>query len=325
MTKVLGMGNALVDVLAIIENDNLLERLDLPKGSMQLIDEAKLKIISEEINKLDKNIVAGGSASNTIVGLSRLGVDTGFIGRIGSDFYGNYYKEDLKKNKVTSHLTEVSEASGVASTFISKDGERTFGTYLGAAALLGAAELKKSDFEGYEYFYIEGYLVQNYDLIRTAIQLAKAVGAKTILDMASYNVVEDNKDFLLSIIPTSVDIVFANEEEAKALFNTDAEKAVSLLADMTDIAIVKTGSKGSWIQKGDEKAFVPAQKVNCIDTTGAGDLYASGFVYGLINNRDLTICGEIGTLLAANVIQTIGPKIKEESWYILSKEIHSLL
>lgn len=314
MTKVLGMGNALVDVLAIIDNDNILQRLELPKGSMQLIDELQFRSISEEINKLNPSIVAGGSASNTIVGMSRLGVKTGFLGRIGKDFFGKYYKADLDKHQVRSHLTEVNEASGVASTFISKDGERTFGTYLGAAALLNAGELKKEDFEEYDYFYIEGYLVQSYDLIRKAIVLAKEAGSKVILDMASYNVVEANLDFLKEIIPQYVDIIFANEEEAKSLLRMNPENAVSELAKQTEIAVVKTGAKGSWIQRGNEKVFVPAQKVNCIDTTGAGDLYASGFLYGLINNRPLEVCGQIGTLLAADVIQEIGPKIKEDRW-----------
>jgi sugar/nucleoside kinase (ribokinase family) len=325
MTKVLGMGNALVDVLAVIENDKILELLGLPKGSMQLIDETKLNIITKEINKLNKSIVSGGSASNTIIGLANLNVETGFLGRIGTDFYGKYYKEDLKKHRVKSHLTEVNEASGVASTFISKDGERTFGTYLGAAALLHADELEANDFKEYEYFYIEGYLVQSHDLIKKAIILAKEAGAKIILDMASYNVVEANRDFLLEIIPQYVDIVFANEEEAKALFNLDPEEAVSEIAKQVDTAIVKTGKKGSWIQQGNEKVFVSALKVNCVDTTGAGDLYAAGFIYGLINNCPLSACGRIGTLLAANVIEAIGAKIEENKWKRLQEEIEELI
>lgn len=324
MKKVLGMGNALVDVLAVIDNDKLLEILELPKGSMQLIDDSKLKIISEEINKLQKNIVSGGSASNTIIGLAHLGIETGFLGRIGSDFYGNYYKDDLKKHNVRSHLTEVNEASGVASTFISKDGERTFGTYLGAAALLNANELKEEDFKNYTYFYIEGYLVQSHDLIKKAIVLAKEAGAKVILDMASYNVVEENKEFLLEIIPQYVDIIFANEDEAKALLNQEAEQAVSTLAGQVDMAIVKIGSKGSWVQQEEEKVFVPALKVDCIDTTGAGDLYAAGYIYGIINNCPLGVCGQIGTLLAAHVIQEIGAKILETKWDEIINEISKL-
>lgn len=324
MTKVLGMGNALVDVLAIIEDDEMLELLELPKGSMQLIDGKKFEALTKELNKLNKSIVSGGSASNTIIGLARLGIDTGFVGRIGKDSFGEHFKSDLNKYRVKSHLTEVNEISGVASTFISKDGERTFGTFLGAAALLSADELRKSDFLGYKYFYIEGYLVQSHTLIRRAIELAKEAGAQVILDLASYNVVEENKDFLLDIIPQYADIVFANEEEAKSLLGVDAEEAVSLLAKQTEIAVVKVGEKGSWIQQGEEKVFVPAYKVDCIDSTGAGDLYAAGFIYGLINDCSLSVSGQIGTLLAAHVIQRVGAKIDDSKWNQIAEDVKKI-
>ncbi len=309
------MGNALVDVLALIENDILLDELQLPKGSMQLIDEAKKESLHLAMADREKFVASGGSASNTINGLARLDISTGFIGRVGKDFYGAYYKEDLDKCKVTSHLIITdNEASGIATTFVSKDGQRTFGTFLGAAAGLTAEDLKKSDFLGYDYFYIEGYLVQNLDLIRKAITLAKEAGLKVVLDMASYNVVEASRDFLLEIIPEYIDIIFANEDEAKALLNLDAEQSLDILAKDVEIAIVKVGERGSWIQRGDEKIFVPALKVNCIDTTGAGDLYAAGFLYGLIKNQSLEESGKIGTLLAGNVVQVVGPKMDDEKW-----------
>lgn len=319
--KVLGMGNALVDVLALIENDSLLTQLELPKGSMQLIDAAKKEALHKAMEDKEKFLASGGSASNTITGIAKLGVNTGFIGRVGKDFFGNYYKEDLEKYNVKSLLRICNEDSGVATTFVSKDGQRTFGTYLGAAAGLTAEDLKTEDFAGYNYFYIEGYLVQNLDLIRKAVALAHENGAKVVLDMASYNVVEASKDFLLEIIPQYVDILFANEEEAKALCNTEPEKALDVIADMVEIAIVKIGEKGSWIKRGEEKVFVPALKVDCMDTTGAGDLYASGFLYGLINSKSLKESGEIGTLLAGNVIQVIGPKMNDDKWNELISSI----
>lgn len=313
--KVLGMGNALVDVLALINDDNLLVQLNLPKGSMQLIDEERKNSLSRYINAGQSYIASGGSASNTITGLAKLGIYTGFIGRVGCDEYGNYYKKDLEKYNVNSHLIESeNEASGVATTFVSKDGQRTFGTFLGAAAELNIADLHEADFAGYDYFYIEGYLVQNLELISGAMQMAKRQGAQVILDMASYNIVEAGKDFLMDVIPQYVDIVFANEEEAKALTGFEPEQALNEIAKMTGVAIVKVGEKGSWIQRGSEKVFVPALKVNCIDTTGAGDLYASGFIYGLIKKLPLKNCGEIGTLLAGNVIEVIGPKMNDEKW-----------
>lgn len=320
--KVLGMGNALVDVLTLIDDDQLLQQLDLPKGSMQLIDEDRKNTLSKIIENKNPYIASGGSASNTIVGLSKLGVGAGFIGRVGNDTFGTYYKEDLEKSGVKSHLiVSNGEASGVATTFVSKDGQRTFGTFLGAASALSINDLQEKDFEGYEYFYIEGYLVQNLELIRGAMVMAKKHGMKVILDMASYNIVEATRDFLLEILPKYVDIVFANEEEAKALLNVGPEEALGKIASWVDTVIVKVGSKGSWIQRGDEKEFVPALKVNCIDTTGAGDLYASGFIYGLIKNLSLRAAGEIGTLLAGNVIQVVGPKMDSPKWDELTDTI----
>jgi sugar/nucleoside kinase (ribokinase family) len=127
-------------------------------------------------------------------------------------------------------------------------------------------------------------------------------------------VVEENRDFLLEIIPEYADIVFANEEEARSLLGADPEEAVSILAKNTEIAIVKMGAKGSWIQQGEDKVLVPAYSVNCIDSTGAGDLYASGFIYGLINGRSLAASGQIGTTLAARVIQYIGAKVHDDDW-----------
>lgn len=320
--KVLGMGNALVDVLAFIDDDSLLTHFGLIKGGMELIDESTKDTLNKAMENQQKYLASGGSASNTITGLAKLGINTGFIGRVGNDFYGNYYKEDLAKYNVVSHLAvSQTEASGVATTFISKDGQRTFGTFLGAAALLEKSDLKESDFVGYDYFYIEGYLVQNLDLIRGAISLAKKNGAKVVLDMASFNVVEANRDFLLEIIPELVDIVFANEEEAKALLNVDAQEALDILAEKVELAIVKLGDKGSLVKRGSESIFVPALKVNCIDTTGAGDLYAAGFMYGLIKDLTLTEAAQIGTLLAGNVIQQVGPKMDELKWKDLISQI----
>lgn len=321
--KVLGMGNALVDVLAIIDNDETLDCLNLPKGSMQLIDEERFHSLSKEINKLETSIVSGGSAANTIVGLACLGVNTGFIGRVGNDSFGDLYRKDLIQYGVTPKLSTVEETSGVATTFISKDGERTFGTYLGAAALLAPEDLNIDMFVGYDYFYIEGYLVQNYDLIRRAMKLAKEAGLKVILDFASYNVVEGSRDFLLEIIPELVDIIFANEEEAKAIYSSEItpEEAVSKLAAITEIAIVKAGCNGSWVQKGNTKILVPANPIKRIDSTGAGDLYAAGFIYGLTRNMPLDECGHIGTLLAENVIQVIGPKIEPQQWLSIKEKL----
>lgn len=319
--KILGMGNALVDVLARIEKDDILKELELPKGSMQLIDWDRLQRLNKILEDTKKHIASGGSAANTITAMSKLGVSCGFLGKVGEDSYAEHFEKDLDKYGVKSHLIKDNQPSGIATTFISADGERTFGTYLGAAAMLDASEVEDRIFDGYNYFYIEGYLVQSIDLIRKAVRTAKNKGLKVILDLASYNVVEANKDFLLEIIPQYVDIVFANDEEAKSLLNLAPESAVDRLAEMTEIAIVKTGDKGSLIKQGEKKVAVPALSVNCLDTTGAGDLYAAGFLYGLSKGMDLSDAGKSGTLLAGNVIQVIGPKMDNEQWNRIIAEL----
>ena len=216
MDKIIGLGNALVDVLATLKDDTLLDEMGLPKGSMQLIDDAKLQQINERFSQMKTHLATGGAAANTILGLACLGAGTGFIGKIGNDAYGNFFRANLQRNGIEDKLLVSDLPSGVASTFISPDGERTFGTYLGAASTLKAEDLTLDMFKGYAYLLIEGYLVQDHDMILHAIELAKEAGLQVCLDMASYNIVAGDLEFFTLLINKYVDIVFANEEEAKA-------------------------------------------------------------------------------------------------------------
>jgi sugar/nucleoside kinase (ribokinase family) len=308
------MGNALVDVLALIEDDKILEDMCLPKGSMQLIDSEKMSNLNVAIANMEKVIACGGSASNTITALSRLGIETGFIGKTGNDFYGDYFEKDLQKSGAVAHLTQVDAISGVAIALISKDGERTFGTYLGAAADLKPEDLRTDVFAKYDYLYIEGYLMQNYDLLKTALQKAKDLGLKIILDLASYNVVEENRSFLLAIIPDYVDIVFANEEESRALLNLPVADALEKLSEQCDLVIIKEGSKGSSIRQKDKTISILTYRIPRIDTTGAGDMYAAGFLYGLLSGLSFETAGKIGNYLAECVIQVVGAKLTDDKW-----------
>lgn len=321
MTKVLGLGNALVDVLISIENDDILKQLNLPRGSMQLVDENFLNLATEATKGLKQNIAAGGSAANTINGIANVGVACSFIGKISNDKFGEYYRDDMIKNGIDPILLKGNAQTGRATVFISKDSERTFGTYLGAAIEMVPEELKPEMFDGFSFFHIEGYLVQNHDLIRRAMQLAHEKGVRISLDLASYNVVEANREFLREMIEKYVDIIFANEEEAKAFTGKTPEESLHELASMVDIAVVKLGSAGSLIKQGNEVEKVGVIKVKSIDTTGAGDLYASGFLYGQAKNLSLNKCGQIGAVLSGKVIEFVGPKMDEKTW----KEIHEMI
>jgi len=314
MAKVLGLGNALVDALIRIDNDKVLESHNLPKGSMQLVDWDTAEKVIDATKHFDKSQASGGSAANTIHGLAKLGVQTGFIGKIGNDEVGDFFKADLLDAKVEPLLKYSDTKSGLAVALVSPDSERTFATYLGAAVEISASDLKLEDFQGYDYFHIEGYLVQNYDLIETAVKLAKEAGCKVTIDMASYNVVEDNLEFLTRIVKEYVDIVFANEEEAKAFTGKEPREALDAIAEITDIAVVKIGSKGSMVKRGDKVYTAGVIKANSIDTTGAGDLYAAGFIYGLSKGYELDRCAEIGSITAGNIIEVIGAKMDNKRW-----------
>ena len=320
------MGNALVDVLATLKDDTLLHEMNLPKGAMQLIDDAKLQRINDRFSEMKTHLATGGSAANTILGLANLGAATGYIGKIGEDFFGEFFRENLKKNNISDFLTICDLPTGVASTFITPDGERTFGTYLGAAATLKIDELKPDMFKGYAYLYIEGYMVQDHDMVLRAIQLAKEAGMQICLDLASYNIVEGDKEFFTLLVNKYVDIVFANEEEAKAFTGCEPEKASEILGSMCSIAIVKMGARGSYIRKGSCVIKADSILVNdVIDTTGAGDYYAAGFLYGLTCGYALDKCGQIGSLLSGNVIQVVGTTLSPECWESMKQRIGEIL
>ena len=326
MDKIIGMGNALVDVLATLNDDHILTEMELPKGSMTLIDETKLLIINECFSEMETELATGGSAGNAIRGMACLGAGTGFIGKVGNDAYGKFYRQSLLERGTEANLLVSSELpSGVASTFISPDGERTFGTYLGAAATLKAEDLSREMFKGYTYLFIEDYLVQDHDMILRAIELAKEAGLQICLDMASYNIVEQDHDFFSLLINKYVDIVFANEEEAKAFTGKEPEEALDVIAKMCSIAIVKLGARGSLIRKGTEEVHVHAVTVDrVIDTTGAGDYFAAGFLYGLTCGYSLEKCGKIGSILSGSIIRVIGAEMPAEWWEEIKTRISEL-
>jgi sugar/nucleoside kinase (ribokinase family) len=325
MKKILGMGNALVDILAQFGDYSMLEKYNLPKGSMTHIDEATTKQIFDDIKGQSKyEIVAGGSAANTVNGLSKLGIATAFIGKIGDDELGNFFSNDLKKNGTLSKMLISEKASGNCKVLITPDGERTMCTYLGAAIDLCANDLNSQMFDGYDYFHVEGYLVQNYELMRRAYQLAKQHNMTTSIDLASFNVVAEHKDFLGEILKNYIDIVFANEDEAKTFTGKEPREAVENLAEICETAIVKIGSEGSYVKHKGEFHKISPIRANAIDATGAGDLYASGFLYGMTKNLAIESCGNIGSLCAGKVVETIGSKLSEEKWSEIIEQIEKL-
>jgi len=318
------MGNALVDVLTILKSDSTLKDFDLPKGSMQLVSKEFSNRLLAGTLGLQKQQSSGGSAANTIHGLAHLGMETGFVGKIGKDNLGKFFEKDLKDNKINPVMFHDLDETGRSIALISKDTERTMATFLGAAGDLHQEDIDSDIFEGYKYFHLEGYLVQSRSLIRKAVRVAKAHDLIISLDMATYNIVSDNRDFLEKLIREYVDILMANESEAEALTNMKANNALDAMADMANVAVLKMGKDGSMLKRGAEKCKIGIEKVNCIDTTGAGDLYAAGFLYGYCNGQSLEACGKIGTILGGHTTEVIGAKMDEQKWKIVKEKVNKI-
>lgn len=323
--KILGMGNALVDIITTLEDDKLLESFGLPKGSMTLVDHETSNFINIQTTGLKKQKASGGSAANTIHGLAHMGIGTGFIGMVGDDDLGKFFFKDMKSKKIKPLLFKSIRETGRAVALISPDSERTFATYLGAAVELSTEDLDSNIFSGYDYLYLEGYLVQNHELIEKAVRLAKMNGLKVCIDLASYNIVEEHRSFFMELISNHVDIVFANNQEAESLTGEQPEQAAETLGKYADIAVVKTGANGSLIFADGKLHKIGISPSKPIDTTGAGDMYASGFLYGLVNGQSLETCGNIGAILSGRVIEVLGAKLDESAWENIRRQVRTLM
>jgi sugar/nucleoside kinase (ribokinase family) len=324
MAKVLGMGNALVDIITQVDDDTILNSFGLPKGSMTLVDLDTSNYIHSETAGMAKSKASGGSAANTIHGLAHLGIETGFVGAVGDDEMGRFFKKDMQVNKISPILFRNMHETGRAMALVSADSERTFATYLGAAVELAVEDITRDIFEGYDYFYIEGYLVQNREMIEKAMRLASQASLKICLDLASYNIVEENREFFRELIRRYVDILFANEEEIRALEELPPEEAAFKIQDQVELVVVKMGAEGSFCIQDGEMVRIGVRPSKAIDTTGAGDLYAAGFIYGHIRGMPPETCGKMGAILAGRIIEMTGAKMDESTWEILRREINAL-
>ena len=294
---------------------------------MQHVDMETGDGIWAALKPLGVKYVAGGSAANTITCTAIFGMPSGFIGKIGNDELGLLFKSDQEQYGVQTRLLTSEHSSGRSMVFVSGgNAERTFAVYLGAALDLVPDDLQPEWFEGYDYFHIEGYLVQNQDLVRRAVEYAHRAGCIISLDMASYNVVESNLAFLHDIVEKYVDIVFANETEARAFTGLEDPRAsLDEISRMCRTAIVKVGKDGSWVKRGDEVHFIAPWPAATVDATGAGDTYAAGFLYADSLGLPLKTCGEIGSVIAAKVVEVIGTKIDIPRWRVAKQEIRELI
>lgn len=316
MKKVIGIGNALTDMLVNLKSDSVLGRFQLKKGSMSLVDTQLQTEISKSVAGLPYSLSLGGSAGNTIRAMARLGAKVGFIGKVGRDTTGDFFQQALENLGVEPIIFRGEQKSGKCVSLISPDGERTMVTHLGAALEMKAEEILPTIFDGYDCLYVEGYLVQDHALIRTAVETAKKCGLKVAIDLASFNVVEENLEFLRELVRDYVDILFANEDEARA-FTGEQEplNALNAISEQVELTIVKIGMKGALIKRREEVVHVGIMAAaKRVDTTGAGDFYAAGFMAALCEGLNLRQCGTIGAITAGKVIEVVGTTFGEEAW-----------
>ena len=309
---VAAIGNAIVDVIAQCD-DAFLERQGLVKGSMALIDVARASILYDV---MASGIEASGdSAGNTVAGVASFGGKAAFIGKVADDQLGRVFTHDMRAIGATFNTPPLAEGPATAQSLINvtPDAQRTMSTYLGACVELTAADVDPAIIEAAQYVYLEGYLFDPLEARRAfakAAGLAHGAGRKIVITLSDSFVVERHREALLGFIDTQCDIVFANASEVCALFQTtDFDAAVKALAGKVEIAAVTRSEHGSVVASGGalhEISAYPVEKV--IDTTGAGDQYAAGFLYGLSQGHPLPVCGQLGTLAAAEVIAHYGPR-----------------
>ena len=316
MKRVIGIGNALTDMLVNLKSDAVLGTYNIAKGSMSLVDSHLQSEVSKSVAGLPYSLSLGGSADNTIRAMARLGSEVGFIGKVGRDTTGDFFEQALKNLGIAPVIFRSDKRSGKCVSLISPDGERTMLTHLGAALELKADEIANDVFAGYDCLYVEGYLVQDHTLIESVARRAKECGLQVAIDLASFNVVEENLDFLRDLVDRYVDIVFANEDEAK-VFSGEAEpiNALQYISEHCSLAVVKIGMRGALIKHNGEVIHVGIMAAaKRVDTTGAGDFYAAGFMYGLCEGLSLRQCGTIGAITAGKVIEVVGTTLSEEAW-----------
>ena len=314
-TKVTGIGSALVDLL-INENDTFLKKIGKEKGGMTLVENGQE--IEDILNKTDNNpqIVPGGAACNTIVGIAKLGGDAQFIGMRGRDDYGDRYETQLKENNVIPEFFLSDLPTGKVLSIITEDAQRSMITFLGASSGLDPEKINSDMFKNTKIAIIEGYLLFNRDLMMASLKAAKQSRAVITLDLASFEVVEASKDILDDIIKEYVDILIANEDEAEAFTGLkDEMQSLKKMAQNVDYAVLKLGRKGSLIaHKGQIIKIDPVKGANAIDTTGAGDLWAAGFLFGIAHGYSLEKSGKIASACGFEVVQVIGAQIPALGW-----------
>jgi len=309
---VIGIGNALVDVLSN-EDEVFLERHGLVKGTMHLVDEARARQLYEAMGPGIE--ISGGSAANTIVGVASFGGRAHYVGKVRNDQLGEVFSHDLRSIGVryTTPMATSGPSTGRCLIVVTPDAQRTMNTYLGASTQLGSADVDARLVSRGRILYLEGYLFDPpaaQEAFRVAADIAHGAGRKVALTLSDPFCVDRHRAAFVDLVQRHVDVLFANEMEICALYQVNEfDAAVERVREHCDIAALTRSERGSVIVADDEVHLIDVQPVDIvIDTTGAGDLYAAGFLFGLSRGMDLATCGRLGALAAAEVISHVGAR-----------------
>lgn len=309
---VIAIGNSLVDVISQ-ESDEFVEGLGVPKGSMQLIDEARATELYEAMGATIE--ISGGSAANTVVGVASFGGSAQYLGKVRDDQLGGVFAHDIRATGVRYEvqLAQDGPATGCCLVLVTPDAQRTMNTYLGASANFGSADLDAAAIASAGVLYLEGYLFDPpaaQEAFRAAAHIAHEAGRKVALTLSDSFCVERHRAAFAELVEHHVDILFANEAEILALYEVDDfDRAVEKVRSAGALAALTRSELGSVVVTADEVVEVPAHPVaEVLDTTGAGDLYAAGFLFGLSRDLDVATCARLGSLAASEVISHIGAR-----------------
>lgn len=312
--RITGVGSALVDIL-INETDNFLKMLDKKKGGMTLVEAADIETILSKTNETPV-VVPGGAACNTIIGVGRLGGAARFIGRRGQDNFGILFEDALRSARVEPELTLSSSPTGSVISVVTPDAQRSMFTYLGASTEMDPARITPDLFADTAISIIEGYLLFNPDLMMASVRAAKEAGSLVALDLASFEVVNACRPILEDVIRGYVDILIANEDEAAAFTGfKEEEKAIRALSRDVIYAVLKLGKRGSCVSFDNTITKIAAKTDHPPkDTTGAGDLWAAGFLFGIANGFSIEKSGTLASACGYEVCQVVGAQIPRQGW-----------
>ncbi|WP_414660707.1 adenosine kinase [Horticoccus sp. 23ND18S-11] len=317
----IGVGSPIMDLLARVTDDFIQKNVAGDKGGMVLVDHDEIKRI---VTLLDGEpaYATGGSAANSTYNAARLGLRTTFLGKLGNDHLARTYRQAFEKAGVDGGRFKLGAQPNARSMIlVTPDAQRTMRTCLGAAMTLSPTEIAPDDFAGCRHAHIEGYLVFNQSLADAVLAGARTAGCTTSLDLSSFEVVHASRQWLFSQFRRGIDIVFANEDEIRALFEDQTSEFSTLarkLGDLGVLAAVKVGKDGAWIANDSAlHRIAPVAVADVIDTNGAGDAWAAGFLYGYLRNWPLPACGALASLLGSETVMHMGPIIPDTHFEVL--------